>query len=125
MFFHEVLKLAQPRPDRLALIVSAVENVRGLEAVARDARDGKFVALNAAVCIKAGSNRGGDAAGRFGEDAFSLRQFLDSGDDLNVGNIFGPSAGLANGARGVEAVCGVADGERAGDRVGTLRLNHF
>src|SRR5205814_251799 len=65
----------------------------------------------------------GDAAGRLGEDAFGLGQFLDGGNDLDIRDVFGPAAGIANGARGIDAVGGVADGQRAGDGVRALRLD--
>ena len=73
--------------------------------------------LDAAVRVEASGDRRRDAAGRFGEDAFGLGKFLDGGDDFDVGYIFGPSAGLANGARSVEAVGGIADSERAGNGI--------
>ncbi len=116
-------KVGEARTNRPALVVCAFEHIGRLEAVAGNAGDGKLVGLDAAVRVEARGDSGGDAAGGLGEDAFGLGEFLDGGDDLDIGDIFGPSAGIANGARGVEAVGGVADGERAGDGVGPLRLD--
>ena len=82
-----------------------------------------LVGRDAAVGVEAGGDGGGDAAGGLGEDAFGLGEFLDAGDDLDVGDIFGPAAGVADHLRGGGAVGRVADGERAGDGVGPLRLD--
>ena len=73
--------------------------------------------------IEAGGDGGGDAAGGLGEDAFGLGELLHAGDDLDVGDILGPAAGLADHLGGGGAVGRVADGERAGDGVGALRLD--
>ena len=95
--------------------------VGGLEAVAGDAGDRCLVLPDATVGVEACSDGRGDAACGLGEDAFGLGELLDAGDDFYVGDIFGPSARVANHARGGGAVGGVADGERAGDGVGALR----
>ena len=79
--------------------------------------------MDASVSVEAGSDSGGYAAGCFSEDAFGLGKLLNGGDDLDVGDVLGPSAGGANGARGVGTVGWVADGQRTRDGVGTLRLN--
>ena len=71
--------------------------------------------------VEARGDGGGDAAGGLGEDAFGLGEFLDAGDDLDVGDIFGPAAVFADHLGGGGAVGGIADGERAGDGVGALR----
>ena len=78
---------------------------------------------DAAVGVEARGDGGGDAAGGLGEDAFGLGEFLDAGDDLDVGDVLGPAASLADHLGGGGAVGGVADGERAGDGVGALRLD--
>ena len=98
-------------------------HIGGLEAVAGDAGDGELIGLDAAMRVEARGDSRGDAAGGLSEDAFGLGEFLNGGDDFDVGDIFSPSAGFADGARGIEAVGRVADGERAGDGVGALRLD--
>ena len=80
-----------------------------------------LVGADAAVGVEARGDGGGDAAGGLGEDAFGLGELLDAGDDLDVGDVFGPAAVGADHLGGGGAVGGVADGERAGDGVGTLR----
>src|SRR5579863_15572 len=123
VFFDELFKVGEARADGLVLAVGALQAVGGLEAVAGDAGDGEIVGLDAAMGVEACRNRGGDAAGGLGEDAFGFGELLDGGDDFYVRNVLGPAAGFADDARGVEAVGGVADGERAGDGVGALRLD--
>ena len=78
---------------------------------------------DAAVGVEARGDGGGDAAGGLGEDALGLGELLDAGDDLDVGDVLGPAAGgLDHLGRG-GTVGGVADGQRAGDGVGLLRLD--
>jgi len=64
VFFHEAFEVTQPRPDGAALIVSSGQDIGGLETVARDARNGEFVGLDAAVCVETSRDRCRDAASR-------------------------------------------------------------
>ena len=50
-------------------------------------------------------------------------EFLNAGDDFDVGDVLSPAAGFGDHLGGCGAVRGVADGERAGDGVGALRLD--
>ena len=76
MFFHKILEVGKARANRSALVVSAVEHIRGLQAVAGNAGDGNFVGLDAAVRVQPRRDCGGNAARCFGENAFGFRQFL-------------------------------------------------
>ncbi len=78
---------------------------------------------DAAVGVEARGDRGSDAACGFGEDAFSLGEFLDAGDDLYVGDVFCPATAAADHLCCGGAVGWIADGERAGDGVGALGLD--
>src|SRR5580658_6424496 len=91
VLFDVGFKVAQTRTNRAALVVGAVKNVGGLETVACDAGDRQFIRLDAAVGVEARSDGDGDAACGLGEDAFGLGELLNSGDDFDVGNIFGPT----------------------------------
>src|SRR5580698_3472461 len=86
VFFDEFFKVGQARADGLVLVVGALQAVGGLEAVAGDAGHGEVVGMNAAVSVEARGDRGGDAAGGLGEDAFGLRELLDGRDDLDIGD---------------------------------------
>ncbi len=108
----------------LALLVGAAQAVGGLQSIAGDAGDRQLVGLDAAVRVETRGDGRGHAACRLGEDAFGLGQFLDRGDDLDVGDILGPSARVANHARGVDAVGRIADRQRARNGVRALRLDH-
>ncbi len=79
------------------------------------------IGCDAALGVEAGGDGGGDSAGGLGEDAFGLGEFLDAGDDLDVGDVFGPASVGADHLGCCGAVGGIADGERAGDGVGALR----
>src|ERR1035437_599507 len=123
VFLHKGFKVAEPGTDGQALLIGPVQAIGGLEAVAGDAGDGEFVGVDAAVGIEPGGDRRGHAAGRLGKDALGLRKFLDGGDDFHVRYVLGPAAGGADGAHGIRAVGGVADGQRPRDGVGPLRLD--
>jgi hypothetical protein len=59
------------------------------------------------VRVEARGDGGGDAAGGLGEDAFGLGEFLDAGDDLDVGDVLGPAAVFADHLGGGGAVGGL------------------
>ena len=62
-------------------------------------------------------HRGGDAAGRLGEDAGRLGEQLDPLDDLLVGDGADRAAGAARHVEREDAVGGVPDRQRLGDRL--------
>ena len=76
----------------MAHLVGVLQAICGLEAVASDAGNGELVGMDAAVRIEACRDRSGDTAGGLGEDALSLSKLLNGGDDLDVGNVLGPSS---------------------------------
>ena len=100
---------------------SGGRGVGGLQAVAGDADDGGLVGRDAAVGVEARGDGCGDAACGLGKDAFGLGEFLDAGDDLDIGDVLGPASVCEDHLCGGGAVGGIADGERAGDGVGPLR----
>src|SRR6185312_10415601 len=90
------VEVGQPRANSAFFRVTAGECVGCLEAVAGDAGDGEFIGRDAAVGVEARGNGSGDAAGGFGEDAFGLGKLLHAGDDLDIGDIFRPAAGITD-----------------------------
>ena len=109
--------------DRPLGPVDAGENVGGLQAVARDAEDGGFVGQNAILAIEIAGASDGDSACGFGEDAFGFGEQSNGIDDFGIADVFAPSAAAFDGLDRVVAVGGVADGDRARDGRGLLRLD--
>src|SRR6266851_8518984 len=116
------LESVETRGDRFGSRKFGGDGVGGLQAVAGDADDGRFVRLDAILPDELLRDAGGHAARGFGEDAFGFGEELDGGDDLGIGDVLGPAAGLTNLFYREGAVGRIADGERARDRIGLLRL---
>ena len=123
MFFDKGFKVAEPGTDSLTPVVSSVQAIGGLQAVAGNAGDGQLIGLDEAMGVEPRGNCGSDAAGRLSKDALGLGQFLHGRYDLHVRHVFSPAARRADGTRRIHAVGRVADGQRPSDRVGPLRLN--
>src|SRR5260370_1070684 len=98
------------------------DGVGGLQAVAGDADDGGFIRLDAILSDELLRHAGGHAARGFGEDAFGFGEGLDGSDDLGIGDVLGPAAGLTNLFYGKGAVGGICDGGRARGRIWALPL---
>src|SRR4029077_5574398 len=82
----------------------------------------RLVAMNAAFADQLLGDACGYAARGFRENALGLREELDSRDDFGLGYILGPAAAFAYQLNRIRAVRGIADGQRARDSVGFLRL---
>jgi uncharacterized membrane protein len=54
------------------LFIAALQHIQSLQSVAGDGHDRKIARGDAAVSVQAGSHRGGDASGGFGEDSFGF-----------------------------------------------------
>src|SRR5712672_1681212 len=65
---------------------------------------------------------GGHSASGFCENAFCFSQELDRANNLCIRNIFSPAAALANEFAGVIPIRGIANGQRARNRIRFLRL---
>src|SRR5712664_2882697 len=65
------------------------------ESVAGDADDRGFVGTEAAFSNQLLSDDDRDAACCFREYAFGFRKQLNSGDNLDIGDVFGPASALA------------------------------
>ena len=57
------------------------------------------------------------AAGRLGKDSFGAREQLDPFENFFVGDALAPATRLAHGLNDIITVGGIADGDRAGDRI--------
>src|ERR1700683_4061173 len=118
----DALKIGQLRGDRLFELETPRERIGGFQTVAGDAEDGSLMRLDAALRNQLLGDAKRHATGCFREDAFGLREQLDGLDDLRVAYIFRPSAAFSDHRRREVAVSGIADGERARDRVRLLRI---
>src|SRR5260370_3696422 len=98
------------------------DGVGGFKPVAGDAHHRGFVRLDAILTDEFLRDAHGYAAGGFREDALGFGKELDGGDDLRIGDVLRPAAGFANLLYGKGTVGGIADGERARNGVGLLRL---
>src|SRR5271170_1972025 len=104
LFLQIGFEVGQARAHRRFELIGSGQRVSGLETIAGDAGNGELVGTDTAMRVEACGDSGGDSASRFGKDAFSLSQLLDRRDDLDIRNVFGPAAALANAARRVDAV---------------------
>jgi hypothetical protein len=100
----------------------AGDGVRGFQAVAGDADDGRFVRIDAILGDEFLCDACRYAACGFRENAFRFGEELNGVDDLGIRDVFGPAAGIAYLLNSKGAVGGIADGERARDGIGLLRL---
>src|ERR1700722_14370775 len=75
------------------------------------------------MSIKARSNRRSDATSGLREDALRLGQFLHTGDDLDIGDVLGPSTTITNHLRCRWSICRITNSERTSNSVGTLRFD--
>src|SRR5262249_46901617 len=86
------------------------------------AQDDFLVAGNATLLDELASHGDGDATGGLSEKALCPTQKQHSFDDLSIGHVFRPAAGLADHLGREVAVSGIADRQRFGDGV---RLTHW
>src|SRR6266851_1350282 len=103
-------------------LANLADGVGGFEAVPSDANDGRIFWQNAPLADELLRHACGDAAGSFRENTLGLGQEFDGRDDFGIRDVFGPAAAFANLFDGEWAVGGIADGERARDRVRLLWL---
>src|SRR5271156_5793228 len=123
LFLQIGFEIGQARTYRRLKLVGSGQRVSGLEAVASDAGDSNLIRTDASMRIEAGGNGSGDSACCLGEDTFGFGQLLDRRHDLDVRNVLGPAAALANAARRIDTVRRVANRERACDRRRPLRID--
>src|SRR3989304_568253 len=112
------LKLVQAGLEFPRLAQRARHRLLRLEPVAGDVRDRQVPPGDRALRDQLFQDRDGPAAGGFGEDPLGLCEEVDPRDDLVVGHHLDDAAGFARCFEGVEAVGGIADRERLGQRLG-------
>src|SRR5215470_14017341 len=78
------LELLQLRRNRPLGAIRAGEHIGGLQAVASDAEDRRFLGQDAILAIEFGGAANRDSAGCLGEDAFGLGQQFDGIDYFGV-----------------------------------------
>src|SRR3989344_4680660 len=117
------LKLFETGLDVHRLAQRARHRLLRFEPVAGDVRDRQVPPGDRALRDQLFQDRDRHAAGGLGEDPFGLREEVDPRDDLVVGHHLDDAAGLARRFEGVEAVGGIADRERLGQRLGFHRLD--
>jgi DNA internalization-related competence protein ComEC/Rec2/DNA polymerase III delta subunit len=93
------------------------DRVEGLEAVTGDQQHGLGVGIDPPGLDQLAGARDGHPARGLGEHALGPREQSDALDDLLVADVRHGAPGAAHRVEDVRAVGGVADGQRAGDRV--------
>jgi competence protein ComEC len=102
----------------------AGHRVEGLEAVAGDQQDGLGLGVELPGLDELLGRRHGDATGGLGEHALRAGEQADALDHFGVADVGDRPAGPAHRVEHVRAVRGVADRQRASDRVRAHGLDH-
>src|SRR5271156_116526 len=123
LFLQISFEIGQAWADGCFEFIRSGQSVSGLETVAGDAGNGKFIGTDAAMRVEACGDGGCHSARSFSEDAFSLSQFLNRGDDLDIRYVFSPATALANAACRKDTIGRVADGQRSSDGRRPLRFD--